>query len=280
LRPAARAAAGLVLEQRGPQYKTLCRTIGDALGPLLAQCDPADQQRLTWAIERLRGRLFGLTARADPLDITPDEIAEALQWAGSATQPPSTGPFPQPPQLVCRTVPVARLLERDLSADMQQGWDQARHALDRWQAADLGVTPRIRELLHPGQRHPNYPALAAAFVIVAQTGDESMRAQLELWHEATDQPAWVRALAYTVLGSLDVWQGRWISGWPAGLSLGDTHLLDAGTPGWDAFGRVLAAGGPDMLQRLGAAPSAGLPPEAVAKLLDAAKTAAARAATQ
>jgi phage FluMu protein Com len=278
--PAARAAAGMVLEQRGPQYKSLCRSIADALGPLLAECDAADQQRLTWTIERLRGNLFGLSARAHPLDITADQIAAALQWARPTPPPAPGGSYPQPPDLVCRVVPAARLLERDLLAEMQRGWPEARHALDRWLAADLGCTPRVRELLYPGQRRPNYPALAAGFVIVAQGEDESVRSELELWHEATDQPRWVRALAYTVLASLDAQRGRWSSGWPVGLDLGDTHLLDAGTPGWDAFGRVLAAGGPDMLQRLGAAAPAALPPEVGAKLLDAAKTAAARAVTQ
>jgi hypothetical protein len=279
--PAARAAAGLVLEQRGPQYKTLCRTIGDGLGALLAECSAADQQRLTWAVERLRGKLFGPAARADPLDITENEIAAALQWAHPAAAPALKSPYPQPPVLACRIVTTAHLLARDLLNEMQRGWTEAWRALDRWQAAGLGCTPRIRELLHPGQRRPNYPALAAGFVIVAENDDQSVRPQLNLWREATDQPAWVRALAYTVLGSLDAQRGHWESGWPAGLDLGDPGapgLLDSGTPGWDAFGRVLAAGGPAMLERLGSTRPASLSPVTCAKLLEAARSAAARAA--
>jgi phage FluMu protein Com len=273
---ATRAAAGLVLEQRGPQYKSLCRSIGDELGAALAECSPADRQRVTWAISRLRDKQFGPAQRAGPLDVTEDDIAAALRWAQPNAAPALKGPYPQPPVLVYRAVTVARLRERDLLAEMQREWVAARRALDQWEAAELGCTPRIRELLHPGQRHPSYPALAAALVLVAENNDQTVRPQLELWAEANDQPAWVRALAYTVLGSLDARRGRWESGWPAGLNLGDTRLLDAGTPGWDAFGRVLAAGGPAMLERLRKSSPAPLPSDALGKLREAAKAASGR----
>jgi hypothetical protein len=277
--PAARAAAGLVLEQRGPQYKTLCHQIADGLGTVLAECSAADQQRLTWTIARLRGQLFGPAARMHPLDMTEGEIAAALQWAHPGVAPALPRPYPEPPKLVCRAVTAERLLERDLLSELQQGWAEVRPVLDRWQAARLGCTPRVHELLHPGQRRPDYPALAAGLVLVAENNDETVRAQLALWREATEQPAWVRALAYTVLGSLDARRGRWDSGWPAGLDLGDTRLLDSGTPGWDVFGRVLMAGGPAMLERLRTSRPASLSPEASARLLEAAKSAAARAAS-
>jgi hypothetical protein len=94
---------------------------------------------------------------------------------------------------------------------------------------------------------------------------------LRLWREASDQPAWVRALAYTVLGSLDARRGRWESGWPAGLDLGDSRRLDAGEPSWECFGRVLAAGGPSMLERLTSFAPAPLSTEVRAKLVEAAK---------
>ncbi len=276
--PATRAAAGLILEQRGPQYKTLCRTIGDTLGVLLNECDATDQQRLAWTIGRLRGQPFGVAVREHPLDITEDQLVLALRWARPSSPVAVKRPYPQPPALAYRAITTARLLERDLLAEMRRGWAEARRALDRWQAGGLGATPRVHELLHPGQRRPNYPALAAALVIIADSGDESVRQQLELWREAADQPAWVRALAYTVLGSLDARRGRWDSGWPAGLDLGGPQPLDSGMPGWDAFGRVLAAGGPSMLERLRSTGSASLTPDAIAKLLEAARAAAARTA--
>jgi phage FluMu protein Com len=272
--PATRAAAGLILEQRGPQYKTLCRTIAETLGGLLGDCDAADQQRLTWAIGQLRGKLFAGVARTDPREVSADEIAAAMRWATPRAPATLRSSYPEPPVLTRRIVTVARQLERDLLAEMQQGWDQVGPALERWQAAGLGCTPRIAAQINPGQRRPNYPALAAAFAIIAQANEQALRPQLELWHEATDQPAWLRALAYTVLGSLDAQRGDWPSKWPVGLDLGDTRLFDAGRPGWDIFGRVLIAGGPAMLERLRNARATALSPETTARLLEAAHAAA------
>jgi phage FluMu protein Com len=271
--PAVRAAAGLILEQRGPQYKTVCRGIAEELAKLLPDSTAADQQRLTWAITRLRGKLFGVTARADPLEVTEEEIAAAQEWANPGVRPTLKLPYRQPPLLTYRAVTAARLIERDLLNEMRRGWPAARAVVDGWLAAGLGCTPRIHELLNPGQRHPNYPALAAALILTAEYDEQSLRPQLELWREATDQPAWVRALAYTVLGSLDTRRGRWDSGWPLGLELGDPSVLDSGQPGWEDFGRVLATGGQPMRDRLANWKPAPLPAEVQAKLLEAAERA-------
>lgn len=272
--PATRAAAGLILLQRGPQYRTLCHAIADTLAALLPGVEPADQQRLTWTIGLLRGRLFGPEPRRHPADVTPDEIAAALRWAHPDQPARATGPLPQPPLLRYRAVTAGRRLEQDLLADLTGSWPSAATALDRWLRAGLGCTPRIEALLNPAQRTPSYPGLAAALVIVAATDAWTLQPQLELWHEATEQPAWVRALAYTVLGSFDARRGRWDSGWPAGLDLGDVAPLEREEPGWRHFGRVLAAGGPPMLSRLRDFEPAPLPGRIRDRLLQAAVDAA------
>lgn len=268
-----RAAAGLVLEQRGPQYRSACHTIAESLAQLLPTCDPHDQQRLTWAIARLRGKLFGEAGRADPLDVTPAEIAAAAEWGQPGSKPTLKGPYPAAPVLKWRAVPATRLLERDLLAQLHGGWPAARRTLDDWLAAELGCTPRIAALVSPGQRDPDYPAVTMALVIAATSNAQALRPQLELWHEATEQPAWLRALAYTVLGSLDARTGKWTSGWPAGLDPGDVTTLDSGDPGWEPFGRVLVAGGPGMLERAADFKPAPLPTRLRDRLLAAAKAA-------
>ena len=97
-----------------------------------------------------------------------------------------------------------------------------------------------------------------------------------MWREAADQPAWVRALAYTVLGSFDARSKHWESGWPAGLDLGNPAALETEFPVWKHFGRVLAAGGPEMLKRLREFKPAPLSAEVRSKLLEAARQAADR----
>ena len=75
------------------------------------------------------------------------------------------------------------------------------------------------------------------------------------------------------LGSQDARRGKWDSGWPAGLDLGDPAVLDRGTPGWDHFGRVLALGGRAALDRLTKWKPAPLPEAVQKKLLEAARRA-------
>jgi hypothetical protein len=276
--PSARAAAGLILELRGPQYTSVCREISAKLAVLLTDGDALEQQRLTWTIARLEGKLFGNISQNGPLEVTEREIGAALEWARPGQPPALKGPYATPPVLVYRAVPAQRLLERDLLRAVRGDWAAVHLVADRWRAADLGCTPGLRELLDPGQRRPDEPGLAAAMIIVAETGDESLRPKLEMWREAGDQPAWVRALAYTVLGSLDARRNRWDSGWPAGLDLGATSVLESGRPGWDHFGRVAAAGGPGLLRRLTDLKLAGPPGTAQAKLVEATKRAAQRGA--
>ena len=268
--PAARAAAGMAL-YNVPQYRSASQQVCDTLGELLPTCDGVDQQRLTWVLAQLRGKLFGPVARRNPLDVTTAEIAAAEQWAHPGMAPVCQEPYPTPPVFTYRAVTAERQLEQELLRALQDGWSPALPALERWLAGGLGSTPRIHALLSPGQRQPDYPAVAAALVIAAVRDDEALRPQLELWREATDQPPWVRALAYTVLGRFDARTGHWSSGWPAGLDVGDTTLLDRGTPDWDHFGRVLAAGGPTMLQRLRGGNAATLPAGVRRRLWEAAE---------
>jgi hypothetical protein len=170
---------------------------------------------------------------------------------------------------VYRVTTASRLLEQDLINEMHGDWTAAAKALAGWHAAGLGATPRVRALLSPAQRQPDYPALATALVIAAETNDTTVRPQLDLWREAAEQPAWVRALAYAVAGSFDARSGRWDSGWPAGWDLGDPTVIESG-PGWDVFGNVLVAGGQNMLDRLAKSPPSTLSPAVKAKLLQAA----------
>lgn len=271
--PAVRAAAGLIVEQRGPQYRSLADRIAETLASQLPECDAHDQQRLAWTISRLRGRLFGPRAHADPRDMGEEEVVAALQWAQPSAAPRPKRPYPQPPRLSYRAVSNMRLLEQQLLAELRAGWERADAGLDRWLSSGLGCTPRLWELLRPGQRQPDYPALAAAMVIAGVSGDGTARPQLELWNEAREQPPWVRALAYTVLGSLDARRGQWESGWPNGLDLGDPANLDKGQPGWAHFGRVIAAGGPSMLQRLSEDSRGAVPRETCTRLIEAAQKA-------
>ncbi len=267
--PAARAAAGMAL-YNVPQYRSASQQVCDTLAELLPTCDAVDQQRLTWVLAQLRGKLFGPVARQNPLDVSAAEIAVAEQWARPGTPPVLDEPYPTPPALTYRALTAERQLEQELLRALQAGWSPALPALERWLAGGLGSTPRIHALLSPGQRQPDYPAVAAALVIAAVRDDEALRPQLELWRGAADQPPWVRALAYTVLGRFDARTGRWSSGWPAGLDVGDTTLLDRGAPGWDHFGRVLGAGGAVMRQRLLDESAETLPAEIRSRLLEAA----------
>jgi len=269
--PAARAAAGMILETCVPQYKRRSREIAGALAELLPECEALDQQRITWTVGRLRGMLFSTTSRRTPLDVTAAEIEAAQRWVFPDRRPALKPPYAMPPALSYRAVTAEHLLERDLLGGLRSGWSAAEVAMDQWITAGLGCSVGLREMLNPGSRQPDYPALAAAMVIAAANSEQSVRPQLELWVEAVDQPAWVRALAYTVLGSFDARQGEWTSGWPGGLDLGDAGVLDAGHPGWSHFGRILVAGGERMTRRLNTFGPAPAPPGARARLLDAAR---------
>ncbi|MEW6253224.1 MAG: hypothetical protein AB1716_21505, partial [Planctomycetota bacterium] len=275
--PLARAAAGLVIDQLGPQYRGLCRRIGTSLTELLPTCSAADQQRVAWAAARLLGRTFGAGPRATPLDVNEQDIAaaQAVGRPGSAAalQPA----YPAPPLLTWRVTTADRQLEEELLANLQRGGRAADRAQQQWVEAQLGCTPRVRALLSSPAGATDAAAVTAALVIVAETNDVAARPELVALSAADGQPAAVRALAYMVLGSLDARRGRWESGWPAGLELGDPAALDTGTPGWDHLGRVLALGGRAALDRLSGFKPAPLAAEVRTKLLEAARRAGAQA---
>ncbi len=272
--PGPRAAAGAIIKDLAPQYRRLAGSLAAVLADLLPEADPVDQQRLAWTVARLQGRLFGNVALPHPADVSGRQVALAYEWThpGSDWQP--ARPPATFPTLVYRAVTADRLLERDLLADMRADWVSSNRALQTWLERDLGWTPRLAALIHPGQRRPNYPALAAALTLVAVYGADDYRPQLELWREAYDQPAWARSLAYSVLGSLDARTGGWSSGWPADWALPPAAELDAEQPGWRHFGLVLAAGGPTMERRLQGFEPAPLSKAQLTTLLDAARAAA------
>ncbi|MFQ5807400.1 MAG: hypothetical protein ACE5I3_13210 [Phycisphaerae bacterium] len=276
--PAARAAAAVILAERAPQYKSLRERIIAMLASILPKSEPLAQQRISWALARLTSRSFGgLSDEDSPADFGRPAVQEALKWArASAIAEP--GPlrtlstaYPRPPKPVRRVVTPRRQLERDLLGEFGSGWDGVGAALDRWLEAGLACTPRVEQLLNPGQRNPNYPALAAAMILAAASGAQHLRPQLELWREATDQPAWVRGFAYTVLGALDARRGRWASGWPAGLHAEMVAWAGREAPGLDLWGRLLAAGGPLLKARLEGAPPDSLSSAVRAKLRRAAE---------
>lgn len=264
--PSARAAAGLILSTL-PQYRTLGQRVTQTLGSLLATSDAGDQQRLVYAIGKLSGKTFGTRAIAHPLDVTPEAVDAAQRWIDAGQRPVVHAAYPQPPRLARRVLSSARQEEEVLLAELGGGWERSASAVQRWLGAGLGSTPRIRALLDPSRREPDASVLSSAIVIATASGDRSVRGALDAWRVAPDQAEWLRALAYTALAAFDAREGRWTSGWPSELTLGDTRRLDAGTPGWDYFGRILAAGGPAMLDRLERSRDAGLSREARAKLL-------------
>ncbi len=268
----ARAAAGLVLQERAPQATGELERIAALLGEQLPLASAVEQQRLTWALARLRGRRFGNISDRDPREVTAAEIAAAQHWLRPGETPVLREPYPEPPELVYRAVTVERQIEQELLGELARGWPALNGVLTRWRATRLGCTPRVRGLLRPGQRRPEGAALTAGMLIVAVAGDESARPQLELWREAREQERWVRALAYTTLASLDARVGR-SGNWPAGLDVGDLAMLERGRPGWEHFGVVIAAGGPALRQRLA---EAELPAGVKEKLVRAADDAARR----
>jgi phage FluMu protein Com len=253
--PLAAAAAGIVLIEQSPQYRSARGRVEQRLAALLPECPPDVQQRVIWAVARLTGRSFALyTDKAEPWDVNADVAQAVFAWAGEqgvAVPPEATRrlAFPPPPVLRSRVVPARLALERELLAELGD-WRTAPAALQRWSAAGLGYTPSVATALYPGQRQPNLCALAAAMVIASESRAGEARPALLLWQQARDQPAWVRSLAHTALAALEPDTANWTSGWPTGLENDAFVALAQGRPGWDYFGRVLAAGGAPVVQRL------------------------------
>lgn len=273
--PAARAAAGLILQQSAPQYRSLLERIAQTLVDLLPECDAVDQQRLTWTIARLRGRLLGNAASTGPAFVTAADVRAAWNRPSTPAEPFVRDRYPLPPDPVYRATTRARQQEQELLAALHGDWPAVRPTLERWFRLGLGSTPRVRALLDPAQRTPRAPVLAAAFVIVAVRNDQAARPQLAIWSDAPDQEPAVRALARTALASLDVRAGRPGIRWPGGLELDDPAALDAGAPGWDLFGYIVVASGPTLRQRLEGDGGAALAPEIRARLVHAAERVAA-----
>jgi phage FluMu protein Com len=276
--PLAQAAAGLVLIQCMPQYQSLRESIVAALAKELPGCSPAIQQRLAWALARLTGRTFDqLTENGKPADATAADIQAVERWAaqtfgaGAPAATAQTISFPAPPALTLHVVSVRRQIERDLLPQLQESWSVADAAIGRWIAADLGWTPRLAALLRSGRGDAESVGLASAIVLAAVAGEESARPQLEGWRIATDRPAAIRSLAYAALGALDARAGRWNSRWPDGFSLGDAADLERGRPGWSHFGRIVAAGGSAMTERLTRGPRSALTPAERSKLIESAR---------
>lgn len=243
--PDARAAAAMILVAKAPQYQSLRERVAETLSSLLDSAAPANQQRLALAIIELRGRALDARTPHHPLDVTAAQAAEA---AGRALTAP-TGAYPTPPDLVYQAVTRRRLLERDLLPELQADWPQANAALDEWLRRGIGYTPRLDPLLDPGQRAPRYPALAAALTIAGVTGPANLRARLELWSEAREQPAWVRGLALTALARLAATEQR-PTNWPQAVELPDAAELANDAPGLWHYACIIAAGGPELGARL------------------------------
>lgn len=266
------AALGLILAQCAPQYRSAReRIVAHVIGQL-PKAPPEEQQRITWALARLTQRAFGeTTEHTHPLDVTPADVREALAWAGQGgPEPPqtaSTGLFCSPPVLVRRILTPERQLEHELLSAMHAGWGEALNSATRWTAAELGCTPRIRALLHPGRRELSYPAIMGAMVICAEAGVEDVVPLLELWQNAGDQPRWLRGLAFTTLAAIETRGSRDPGGWPVGIEPELVEELDADPPGWEPFRRVLAAGGRGLEQRLSGPAGARLPAGLRARLL-------------
>lgn len=276
--PSARAAAAMVLTQCAPQYKSLRQRMIATLVSILPKSKPAAQQRIAWTLARHAGRSFdGLSAENSPEDFSRPAVRDALDWARTSAiaEPDSLKiprkAYPAPPKLIRRVVTPRRQLERDLLQELGVGWGAVCAMLDRWMDAELGCTPQVEGLLDPGQRDPDYPALAAAMIIAAESNAQHLRPQLDLWSEASDQPAWVRGFAYSVLGVLDARRGRWTSGWPAELDERMIGRPGRNSPDWDLWGHLLAAGGPQLRARLLNTPPDSLSSAMRAKLLRAAE---------
>jgi hypothetical protein len=253
--PVAAAAAGVILAQLAPQYESLRERITARLCGALSESAAPDQQRLAWALARLERLTFGGMGDAQhPSQFQAGAVRDALAWGrriapGEAIAPRAETAYPKPPVLTRRVITAERQLEAKLLRELVEDWGRMSAGLERWRREGLGCTPGALALLHPGQREPSLPGLAAAAALVAEGGAQEARDALQIWREALDQPEWVRGFAATALAALEVRAGR-PTDWPEGLR--DTAFVDVGKdrPSWELWGRVLAAGGEGLWSRL------------------------------
>ena len=273
---AVKPVAAVLLANLAPQYRTALNRMKATLARALRDADPVNQQRLTWALASITARQFGaITGDDSPALVRHADVVAALKWIRESRiaqpEPLQTheGSYLGPPTTMRRVVTVKRQAERDLLARISIDWQTARNVADEWLDLEIGCTPRVRALLNPSQRSPNYPALMGAMIIVAESNATSWREPFTIWRQAGDQPAWVRSLAYTVLAALDAQRGDPIGSWPAELIL---PKPDAG-PGRGDFARVIAAGGAALVERLALNRPLSLSPAAHAELVVAARQA-------
>lgn len=257
-----RSAAGMVLLHCAPQYESARRRIVAQLAADLGSEDVAHVQRAAWALSRLVRREFQEGPEsASPAAVKPQAVERLWSWCreegivADGARPNLR--LPPSPQLTRRVVTPIRQLEHRLLQEFGAGWAQARAALERWEEARLGCTPRLAPLADPRQRRPNLPALAAALVLTGEYGDNESLPVLELWTLAAEQPAWVRGLA-AASGAAVVCRTRGSAAeW---LKRIERTAFDADPgPSWEHWGRVVAAGGPRLQESLRESHSPGLP---------------------
>ncbi|MEP0845451.1 MAG: hypothetical protein HRF50_01365 [Phycisphaerae bacterium] len=260
--PSTRAAAGMVLLQCAPQYESARRRVIAQLAGDLGSANGTHAQRAAWAMFRLVRREFEEGPEyAAPIAVKPEAVERLWSWCreqgivNDASRPNLR--LASAPQLAHRVVTPIRQLERRLVEEFRAGWPQAQAALERWELAGLGCTPRLAPLADPRQRQPNLPALAAALVLTGEYGDNDDLEMLELWTLAAEQPAWVRGLSAASGAAVVCRTHGSAADW---LKRIERSAFDADPgPSWEHWGRVVAAGGPRMQESLRELRSPGLP---------------------
>lgn len=257
--PATRAAAGLVLAQCGPQYESLRKEIAAALASDLSGCTGADQQRIVWSLAKLENRRFGeFGEQSYPQDASPAVIQMVLDASTSrmrGANVPKIQSMPAPPVPVLRVVTAKRQLEESLLPQFDGDWESAERATTRWIAGDLGLTARILVYLDPAEKNPRLIPLGCAIALAARFEQLDARKKLNVWANATDQPAWIRAGASTAIAAMDARAGRDVSKWLSEIDVSVFDAPDAGdnTPPDGYWGLLIDAGGERMRAQLRAA---------------------------
>lgn len=253
--PSARAAAGLVLLNSGPQYQSLKKDIIDTLASILPDASPLEQQRIAWSLTRLAGRPFGeLTVERAPGDATKASIDAVLQWAAQqgigkpSTTKHKADAFAAPPIPTRRVITRAAQIEADLSRTLVAGWPGAEAAIDAWRSERLGLTPRLAAELEPARAGKSPALLAAAIVAAVDAKSKDAPARLALLAEAAEQPEWVRAMAAVARALLT--SDKAAGDWPSRLTSATVGDGRGDAPGTAVWARLVAAGGRSAVDRV------------------------------